>query len=131
MSNDVAYPVFRTPDPDPVPALALSTARRLMEFGRCEYSEVSVYAELPSVAEVRRMAKELPEGWFRGQEEHGEFDGVPPKEYPVLVVGVQGPGLPTDPTSYDRRLLNPQTAPKVTRSAPAERTREPPCPPSE
>ncbi|WP_329389932.1 hypothetical protein OG625_37655 [Streptomyces sp. NBC_01351] len=100
MSNDVAYPVFRTPDP----ALALSTARRLMEFGRCEYSEVSVYAELPSVAEVRRMAKELPEGWFRGQEEHGEFDGVPLEEYPVLVVGVQGPGLPTDPTSYDRRL---------------------------
>ncbi|MDV5143581.1 hypothetical protein R1T08_04575 [Streptomyces sp. SBC-4] len=41
MSDDVAYPVFRTPDP----ALALRTARRLMEFGRCEHSEVSAYAE--------------------------------------------------------------------------------------
>ncbi|MFF4013275.1 hypothetical protein [Streptomyces sp. NPDC001717] len=100
MSNDVAYPVFRTPDP----ALALSTARRLVEFGRCEYSEVSVYAELPSVAEVRRMARELPEGWFRGLDEPGEFDGVPRAELPVLVVGVQGPGLPPDPASYDRRL---------------------------
>lgn len=44
MSTDIAYPVFRTPDP----ALALSTARRLMEFGRREHSEVSVYAALPS-----------------------------------------------------------------------------------
>lgn len=32
MSNDVAYPVFRTSDL----GLALSTARRLMEFGRRE-----------------------------------------------------------------------------------------------
>ncbi|MGR4878004.1 hypothetical protein ACIPUC_00995 [Streptomyces sp. LARHCF249] len=100
MSNDIAYPVFRTPDP----ALALSTARRLMEFGRCEYSEVSVYAELPSLAEVRRVAKELPEGWFRGQETYGEFDGVPLEDQPVLVVGVQGPGLPADPAAYEGRL---------------------------
>nr|WTB34021.1 hypothetical protein OG781_35035 [Streptomyces sp. NBC_00830] len=100
MSNDIAYPVFRTPDP----ALALSTARRLMEFGRCEYSEVSVYAELRSVAEVRRVAKELPAGWFRGQEEYGESDGVPLEDQPALVVGVQGPGLPTDPSAYEGRL---------------------------
>ncbi|MFD9499936.1 hypothetical protein [Streptomyces sp. NPDC060035] len=100
MSNDVAYPVFRTPDP----ALALSTARRLMELGRCEYSEVSVYAELRSVAEVRRVAKELPAGWFRGQEEYGEFDGVPLEDRPALVVGVQGPGLPADPSAYEGRL---------------------------
>ncbi|MFD5098283.1 hypothetical protein [Streptomyces albidochromogenes] len=100
MSNDVAYPVFRTPDL----ALALSTARRLMEFGRCEYSEVSVYAEFRSVAEVWRVAKELPEGWFRGQAEYEKFEGVPLKEQPVLVVGVQGPALPADPAAYEGRL---------------------------
>ncbi|MGW2564381.1 hypothetical protein ACWCXB_35315 [Streptomyces sp. NPDC001514] len=100
MSNDIAYPVFRTPDP----ALALSTARRLMEFGRCEYSEVSMYAELRSIAEVRRVAKELPGGWFRGQEEYGEFDGVPLEDQPALVVGVQGSGLPADPSAYEGRL---------------------------
>ncbi|MFF5977027.1 hypothetical protein ACFY7C_36595 [Streptomyces sp. NPDC012769] len=66
MSNDVAYPVFRTPDP----ALALCTARRLMEFGRCEHSEVSAYAELSSVAEVRRMAK--AEAGFHGESKHAE-----------------------------------------------------------
>ncbi|MGW1354887.1 hypothetical protein ACWCQE_37345 [Streptomyces sp. NPDC002409] len=100
MSNDIAYPVFRTPDP----ALALSVARRLMEFGRCEDSEVSVYADLRSVAEVRRVAKELPEGWFRGQEAYGEFDGVPLEDQPALVLGVQGAALPADPAAYEGRL---------------------------
>ncbi|MGX1507636.1 UNVERIFIED_CONTAM: hypothetical protein RKD43_006261 [Streptomyces graminofaciens] len=100
MSNDIAYPVFRTPDP----ALALSTARRLMEFGRCEYSQVCVYAELASIAEVRRVAKELPEAWFQGQAGYEEFDGVPLKDQPALLVGVQGPDLPADPPAYDRRL---------------------------
>ncbi|WP_405566598.1 hypothetical protein OG317_00110 [Streptomyces sp. NBC_01167] len=100
MSNDVAYPVLRTPDF----ALALSTARRLMEFGRCKHSKVSVFAEFHSVAEVRRVAKELPEGWFRGQEEYLEFNGVPLEEQPGLVVGVQGPGLPADPAAYEGRM---------------------------
>ncbi|MEV7565475.1 hypothetical protein [Streptomyces tanashiensis] len=100
MSNGIAYPVFRTPDL----ALALSTARRLMEFGRCEHSEVSVYAEFYSVAEVRRVAKELPEAWFQGQAEYEEFDGVPSEEQPPLVVGVQGPALPADPAAYEGRL---------------------------
>ncbi|MCH0542100.1 hypothetical protein I3F58_21555 [Streptomyces sp. MUM 203J] len=97
MSNDVAYPVFRTPDL----ALALSTARRLMEFGRCEHSEVSVYAEFRSVAEVWRVAKELPELWFQGQADHEEFEEVPLKE---LVVGVQGRDLPDDPAAYEGRV---------------------------
>ncbi|MEU8616585.1 hypothetical protein [Streptomyces sp. NPDC048623] len=104
MSNDIAYPVFRTPDP----ALALATARRLMEFGRCEHSDVSVYAELPSVAEVRRVAEALPEGWFRGREGRGEsgweFEGVPFDEQPPLVIGVQAAGLPADPAAYEGRL---------------------------
>ncbi|MFF3689123.1 hypothetical protein [Streptomyces sp. NPDC002187] len=100
MSNDIAYPVFRTPDP----ALALSTARRLVEFGCREHSDVCVYAELPSVAEAQRVAKELPQGWFRGREEYGEFDGVPLEDQPALVVGVQGPGLPVDPAAYEGRL---------------------------
>ncbi|MER6443807.1 hypothetical protein [Streptomyces venezuelae] len=100
MSNDIAYPVFRSPDP----ALALRTARRLAEFGRCEYTRVSAYAEFPSVTEVRGVAKELPAGWFRGQEAYGEFDGVPLGDCPPLVVGVQGPDLPADPAAYEGRL---------------------------
>ncbi|MFB7090847.1 hypothetical protein [Streptomyces sp. NPDC056296] len=100
MSDDIAYPVFRTPDL----ALALSTARRLMEFGQREDSDVCVYAELHSVAEVQRVAKELLEGWFRGQEEYGEFDGALLEEQPALVVGVKGSGLPFDPAAYDGRL---------------------------
>ncbi|CAL9661642.1 hypothetical protein SUDANB108_07042 [Streptomyces sp. enrichment culture] len=96
MSDDIAYPVFRTPDL----ALALSTARRLMEFGRWEESDVCVYAQLHSVAEVQRVAKELPEGWFRGREE----DGVPWEDQPALVLGSKGPDLPVDPAAYDGRL---------------------------
>ncbi|MFD8010841.1 hypothetical protein [Streptomyces sp. NPDC058955] len=101
MSNDVAYPVFRTPDPE----LALSTARRLMEFGRCEYTNVSLYAEFRSADEAWRAAKELPEGWFRGQELDGEFDRrVPFEDLPAWLVGVLGAGLPTDPAAYEGRL---------------------------
>ncbi|MFE7187263.1 hypothetical protein [Streptomyces erythrochromogenes] len=100
MSSDIAYPVFRTPDP----ALALSTARRLVEFGLWEYSEVSAFALLPSVAEVLRMAKELPQGWFQGQADYEEYDEVPLRQRPGLVVGVQGTGLPSDPSAYDGRL---------------------------
>ncbi|MGW1432999.1 hypothetical protein ACWD6K_30795 [Streptomyces sp. NPDC002431] len=73
MPNDIAYPVFRTPDR----ALALRIARRLVEFGRCGYSEVSAYAELSSVTEVRRMAKAMPQGWFLGASELEEVQGVP------------------------------------------------------
>ncbi|MFZ3494779.1 hypothetical protein ACODT5_16440 [Streptomyces sp. 5.8] len=73
------------PIPHSVPpdlALALSTAGRLMEFGRCEYSEVSASVELPTVAEVRwvagggRAARRV----VPGQEKYGEFDGVPFEE---------------------------------------------------
>ncbi|MFD5617059.1 hypothetical protein [Streptomyces yangpuensis] len=101
MSNGIAYPVFRTPDP----ALALSVARRLMEFGREDgFSRVSASAEFYSVAELVRVAKRLPAGRFRAQEECGEFDGVPLAEQPALVMGVEGADLPPDPASYEGRL---------------------------
>ncbi|GHI86701.1 hypothetical protein [Streptomyces xanthophaeus] len=61
MSNSIAYPVFRTPDPD----AALSVARQLVEFGVRPYSEVSVEAEVPTLAEVGRLRDALPEAWFR------------------------------------------------------------------
>ncbi|MFF8837535.1 hypothetical protein [Streptomyces sp. NPDC015130] len=99
MSNDIAYPVFRTPDP----VLALSVARRLMMFGSCEYTKVSLYAEIHSVAEVRRGVERLPEGWFRGQERDGECD-VPFEDLPAWLVGVRWSGLPADPASYEGRL---------------------------
>ncbi|MFF6787523.1 hypothetical protein ACFY9C_00425 [Streptomyces filamentosus] len=100
MSDDVAYPVFRTPDP----ALALGVARRLVEFGRCRQSHVSVYLDLRSVAEVRRVARDLPQGWFRGQEGYDEFDGVPLEDRPALVFGVRAADLPTEPAAYEGRL---------------------------
>ncbi|MGC4987491.1 hypothetical protein ACLQ18_44190 [Streptomyces sp. DT193] len=100
MSDDIAYPVFCTPDL----AVALSTARRLMEFGRYEGSKVDVFAELCSVAEVRRMARELPQGRFSGQWDDREVDGVPLKNWPPLVAGVLGPDLPTGPAAYEGRL---------------------------
>ncbi|MFD5272082.1 hypothetical protein [Streptomyces sp. NPDC058335] len=98
MSNDIAYPVFCTPDPP----LALSTARRLVEFGRTEFSEVCVYAKLPSLAEVRRVAKDLPQAWCRGQEKSGEFGTARLEDQPTLVFGVQGSALPADPAAYER-----------------------------
>ncbi|MEU6169982.1 hypothetical protein [Streptomyces tanashiensis] len=101
MSNDIAYPIFRSPDP----VLALSTARRIMGLGRCEYTNVSLYAELRSVDEARRGAKELPEGWFRAQEHDGEFDDrVPFEDRPAWLVGVRGAGLPAGPGVYEGRL---------------------------
>ncbi|MFF0483194.1 hypothetical protein [Streptomyces sp. NPDC004435] len=100
MSNDVAYPVFRTPDP----TLALRTARRLMEFGRCEHSEVCAYAELSSVAEVRRLAKAMSQGRFCGASELDEFEGVPFEDRPALVVGVEASGLPAEEAAFEGRL---------------------------
>ncbi|MFI0012838.1 hypothetical protein [Streptomyces globisporus] len=100
MSNDVAYPVFRTSDL----GLALSTARRLMEFGRREDSRVTAYAELCSVAEVQRVARELPQGQYAGDLDYREVDGVPREQWPPLVAGLAGSDLPTDPAAYDGRL---------------------------
>ncbi|MEU4264531.1 hypothetical protein ACYCCF_27825 [Streptomyces argenteolus] len=100
MSNDIAYPVFRTSDL----GLALSTARRLMEFGRREDSRVTVYAELCSVAEVQRVARQLPQGQYAGDFDYREVDGVPRAQWPPLVAGLAGLDLPTDPTVYEGRL---------------------------
>ncbi|WP_369149055.1 hypothetical protein [Streptomyces sp. R44] len=61
MSNSVSYPVFRTSDP----AAALGTARRLLALGEREYAQVSVDAELCTIAEVLRIRRALPDAWFR------------------------------------------------------------------
>ncbi|CAO0835671.1 putative protein OS=Streptomyces microflavus OX=1919 GN=Smic_85570 PE=4 SV=1 [Streptomyces microflavus] len=100
MSNDVAYPVFRTSHL----GLALSTARRLMEFGRREDSRVTAYAELCSVAEVQRVARELPQGQYAGDFDYREVGGVPREQWPLLVAGLAGRDLPTDPAVYEGRL---------------------------
>ncbi|WP_328946187.1 hypothetical protein OG259_36800 [Streptomyces sp. NBC_00250] len=60
MSNDIAYPVFRTPDP----ALALSVARRMVAFGVQPWSDVSVETEVSTLAEVKRLLDALPGAWF-------------------------------------------------------------------
>ncbi|MFJ8982998.1 hypothetical protein [Streptomyces sp. NPDC102282] len=100
MPNDIANPVFRTSDL----GLALSTARRLMEFGRREDSRVTAYAELCSVAEVQRVARELPQGQYAGDFDHREVGGVPREQWPPLVSGLAGRDLPTDPAVYEGRL---------------------------
>ncbi|MEU6211829.1 hypothetical protein ABZ891_18210 [Streptomyces sp. NPDC047023] len=43
----------------------------------------------------------MPAGWYRAQEEGGEFDGVPLAEQPALVVGVEGADLPVEFHLYD------------------------------
>ncbi|MFG2950502.1 hypothetical protein [Streptomyces adustus] len=60
MSNDVAYPIFRTPDLE----LALRAAWQMAAFGAQPYSEVSVEAEVATLTEVRRLRDVLPESWF-------------------------------------------------------------------
>ncbi|TXS21328.1 hypothetical protein EAO70_07860 [Streptomyces sp. adm13(2018)] len=40
----------------------------------------------------------------QGQAEREERGGVPWEGLPGLVVGVQGPGLPTDPAAYEGRM---------------------------
>lgn len=65
MSNDIAYPVFQSPDPVP----ALSMTRRLLELGRCAYTDVSLYAELRSVDEVRLQRGVARAGGRRGSAE--------------------------------------------------------------
>ncbi|MGW0602595.1 hypothetical protein [Streptomyces sp. NPDC002640] len=100
MSNDVACPVFRTS----CPVVALSVACCLVEFGRWEYSKVSAYAEMQSVAEVRRMARAMTEGWFSGAFELEEVEGVPFEDQPPLAVGVPASGLPTEAAALEGRL---------------------------
>ncbi|MFG2771648.1 hypothetical protein [Streptomyces sp. NPDC048350] len=61
MSNPIAYPILRTPDP----VLALHMARQLVAVGDRQYGEVSVGVELCSVPEVLRIREALPDAWFR------------------------------------------------------------------
>ncbi|MER5889576.1 hypothetical protein ABT160_37615 [Streptomyces sp. NPDC001941] len=99
MSVDIAYPVFRTSDR----ALALSTARRLVEYGRRECSEVSVYGEFGTVAEARRVAARWPEGWFRGQRRTGSRSGRSSRPA-GWADGALGSDLPVEPGAYEGQL---------------------------
>ncbi|MFD7631315.1 hypothetical protein ACFV7Q_35770 [Streptomyces sp. NPDC059851] len=95
MSNDVAYPVFRTPDRD----LALRTARRMVAFGAQPYSQVSVEAEVPTLAEARRLRDALPESWFTCWDV--DAPSVPPPNIPDLTYSVPAGGLPDDLTGAE------------------------------
>lgn len=96
MSTSVSYPILRTSDPAP----ALSVARRLVEFGSRSYSDVSVEAEVPTLAEARRLRDSLPEAWFTSWSAPSDPDpGVP-----ALFRGVPSGELPDDLTSVERFL---------------------------
>lgn len=88
MSNGVAYPVFRTPDLD----LALRVARQMVAFGAQPYSEVSVEAEVPTVAEVRRLRDALPDSWFTCW--NMDAPVVPPPGIPDLTCSAPARELP-------------------------------------
>ncbi|MFI6940387.1 hypothetical protein ACIBI4_14035 [Streptomyces sp. NPDC050418] len=64
MSNDVAYPVFHTPDP----TLALRVARQLLGVGDLEHAKVDVDVELPRIEDVLVALKAMPDAWFRKED---------------------------------------------------------------
>ncbi|MFF9016464.1 hypothetical protein ACF09C_26275 [Streptomyces sp. NPDC014870] len=88
MSTGVAFPVIRTPDRD----LALRLARRMVAFGVQPYSEVSVEAVVPTVAEVSRLRDALPESWFTSWNRAAPV--VPPPGIPDLTRYAPGRELP-------------------------------------
>ncbi|MEU6311549.1 hypothetical protein [Streptomyces sp. NPDC047014] len=101
MSDDITYPVFRTPDP----VFALRVARRLVQVGCHEDSWVSVCAYLDSVAEVQRVARAFPQGGFQGTSGDDEGAGVRREEdLPPLFYPVRGSDVPADPAGYEGRL---------------------------
>ncbi|WP_415950351.1 hypothetical protein [Streptomyces sp. KLOTTS4A1] len=94
MSNDVAYPIFHTPDP----ALALRVARQLLSVGDQEYAQkyarVRVDVELPRVEDVLLVLKAMPEAWFRKEDTDDWFRNQ--SDPTGLHAGVHGPQLPAD-----------------------------------
>lgn len=90
MSISVAYPVFRTPDLD----LALRVARRMVAFGVQPCSEVSVVAEVPTVAEAGRLRDALPDAWFACASMDAPV--VPPPGMPDLTCAVPARELPEE-----------------------------------
>ncbi|CAM5347192.1 hypothetical protein STANM309S_03542 [Streptomyces tanashiensis] len=108
MPNDIGYPVFRSPD------LVLALSMAPPHGAR----QLRVHQRLPlRRAPLRRRgaagAKELPEGWFRGQDHYGEFgDRVPFEDRPGSARRRPG-GLPDDRMArsdgrlpVDHELLN-------------------------
>ncbi|WP_158716002.1 hypothetical protein [Streptomyces sp. NRRL B-24720] len=90
MSNDVAYPVFRTPDP----ALALRVARQLLGVGDLEHAKVDVDVELPRVEDALLILRTMPDAWFRTEDVD---DWVRDESDPTgLHAGVHGPQLSVD-----------------------------------
>ncbi|MGW6356274.1 hypothetical protein ACWFR5_13955 [Streptomyces sp. NPDC055092] len=98
MSNPIAYPVFRTPDP----VLALRVARQLVAVGDRQCAEVSVDVELCTVQEVLRIRKALPDAWFR--KEDVEDWTRDPSDPTGLHGGVHAPELSSDPDFLSSRL---------------------------
>ncbi|MFE2991068.1 hypothetical protein [Streptomyces sp. NPDC059262] len=98
MSNAIAYPVFRTPDP----VLALRVARQLVAVGDRHCAEVSVDVELCTVPEVLRIREALPDAWFR--KEDVEDWARDPSDPTGLHGGVHAPELSSDPGFLSSRL---------------------------
>ncbi|GHF77772.1 hypothetical protein [Streptomyces griseosporeus] len=98
MSNDVAYPVFRTADRD----LALRAARRLVAFGARPWSQVSVETEVPTAAEAIRLRDALPEAWFTCWHLDAPILAAP--GVPDLTGGVPARELPGDPVGLQPYL---------------------------
>jgi hypothetical protein len=78
MSMDVAYPVFRSPDP----GLSLRVARQMVAFGIQTHSEVSVEALVSTMAEVKRLGDALPEAWATSW--NLDAPAAPPPGFPDL-----------------------------------------------
>ncbi|WP_369144638.1 hypothetical protein [Streptomyces sp. R44] len=91
MSDDVAYPIFRSPDR----AEALRVARQMVAFGVRPYSQVSVEAEAHTLDELRRLCGELPEARLVCWDATGA-PAVPPPGLPDLTRTIPVRELPED-----------------------------------
>ncbi|MGW8351706.1 hypothetical protein [Streptomyces wedmorensis] len=91
MSDDVAYPVFRSADRGE----ALRVARQLVEYGQESFSEVNVEVEAHTVEELKRLGGELPEAWVMCWDDRRAPD-VPPPGLPDLTHPIRARELPED-----------------------------------
>ncbi|MFF8379853.1 hypothetical protein ACF07V_27410 [Streptomyces sp. NPDC015661] len=99
MSNDVAYPIFRSSDRTE----ALRVAREMVAVGLQPGCEVSVEAEAHSLDELKRLRGELPDAWVICWDDRGA-PAEPPPGLPDLTHPLHAHELPDDLTGAEPYL---------------------------
>ncbi|GGY38934.1 hypothetical protein [Streptomyces tanashiensis] len=99
MSNDVAYPILRSPDR----AEALRVAREMVAVGLQPDSYVTVEAEAHTLDELKRLRDELPDAWVICWDDRG-VPATPPPGLPDLTHPLRAHELPDDLTGAEPYL---------------------------